>query len=299
MPSKSPIDPDAPIAEQIKSLEALIHGPKKAAHWITWSASLSRHVINKLSQRNRTMKPSRIKRYAKAMTDGAFLDDGETIKFGESGFLRDGQNRMAACSRSGAQFESLTVFGVREDAFAVMDTGKPRNGGDVLHITGKPNPVSRASAIRWHIIFTGPAPTKFGQDLSPSDILEAQAAIETMSSDSAEMFEDALRTAGKIHEQHPVLTVGALAALLFIYKRSEPTAIDKFIQDVFASKGTGRKMVTWLQQRAAANFGRLHPLPRNANLIMALNAYCNGKHPPREWKGWDPLARFPSIPKPK
>jgi hypothetical protein len=111
---KPAIDPDAPIAEQIKQLQALINGPAKFACWIVFTPALARWTLNNLCEGNRSMKPVRIRRYAKDMTARAFLPNGESVKFGAGGMLRDGQNRLAACVKAGVRFESLVVFGIRE-----------------------------------------------------------------------------------------------------------------------------------------------------------------------------------------
>jgi hypothetical protein len=96
------------------------------------------------------------------------------------------------------------------------------------------------------------------------------------------------------------LTVGSCAALLFIYGRQNPTAVDKFVHDIFDGKGPAWRFVDWLNRSAAKNYGRVHELTRNANLILALNIYCTGKHPRGTgWKSWDALGRFPTVMKPK
>src|SRR5260370_32986795 len=81
---------------------------------------------------NRPKKPKAIARYAEDMAAQRWSVTGDTIKFSKR--LRDGQNRLAACVRSGVPFRTYIVFGIDDDAFDRMDQGRNRSGSDILAI---------------------------------------------------------------------------------------------------------------------------------------------------------------------
>src|SRR5262249_18230952 len=98
---------------------------------------------------NRTRKPAKIKEFAADMMDLQWKLTGDTIKFSNKARLRDGQNRLFACIRSGKPFRTHIVFGIDDDVFPWMDRGKPRSGADALHILEIDNANVVAGAVRW------------------------------------------------------------------------------------------------------------------------------------------------------
>ena len=86
--------------------------------------------------------------YARAMVEGRWHSNGETIKISETGKLLDGQHRLSACVTAGVGFYSLVVKDLPEDYFATIDTGLSRTHGDVLGIAGVRGGFTVAAAIR-------------------------------------------------------------------------------------------------------------------------------------------------------
>lgn len=88
---------------------------------------------------NRTISQGVVDRYARDMAAGRWRLTGETIVFGASGRLLNGQQRLWGCIESDTIFQVVVVRGI-EDETAVMnvlDSGKARTLGDVLKINGE------------------------------------------------------------------------------------------------------------------------------------------------------------------
>lgn len=86
----------------------------------------------KKNKKNRPMQASRTEGLANDMKSGNWILNGEAVKFGEDGNLKDGQHRLQACVLAEAPFQTLVVRGLSSDAQQTMDQGKQRTLVDVM-----------------------------------------------------------------------------------------------------------------------------------------------------------------------
>lgn len=85
---------------------------------------------------NRTVRPSRVKEYASAMTEGRWLYTADPIRFDEGGKLIDGQHRLMAVVKSGETVDMHVVRGLAHNAQDAVDTGAIRTASDALKVRG-------------------------------------------------------------------------------------------------------------------------------------------------------------------
>jgi hypothetical protein len=103
------------------------------------------------TENNRRVRQERVDFYAAEMLSGRWVESsGETIKFDRSGKLIDGQHRLAAIIKANKTMRMTVARNLDQSAFAVIDSGMARNGGDVLHIAGIPNANVLAAGIKVH-----------------------------------------------------------------------------------------------------------------------------------------------------
>lgn len=98
---------------------------------------------------NRPISEFTVKRYAQEMKAGRWKLNGESVIFGVSGRLIDGQHRLKACVLSNTSFESVVVQGAEDAVFDTIDDGKLRNLADVLSIRGEQNASRLACGLRF------------------------------------------------------------------------------------------------------------------------------------------------------
>ncbi len=84
------------------------------------------------SQGNRRMRGWYVSLLAAAMKRGEWRVTSQGIGIDKNGHLRDAHHRLTACVNSGVSFQSVVVFGLREDAYQVTDTGINRTCADIL-----------------------------------------------------------------------------------------------------------------------------------------------------------------------
>src|SRR5947199_10384850 len=101
------------LGDQISTLGELISRPPTNSRVIEFGPKLAEYVLTELNPHNRPMKSAKIKKYTADLVDGRWGLTGDTIKFGSDGFLKDGQNRLAARVRAGKLLTTHAVFGIQ------------------------------------------------------------------------------------------------------------------------------------------------------------------------------------------
>jgi hypothetical protein len=87
--------------------------------------------------------------YATQMRKGQWEEkNGETIQFDIDGNLINGQHRLEGIKESGVTLEFVVVRDLPKEAFAKIDIGLKRTGGDVLYIEGAKQATQLAGCIR-------------------------------------------------------------------------------------------------------------------------------------------------------
>lgn len=99
--------------------------PEIAATWL------------KSNTHNRNFRPAVAASYAADMTAGAWLENGQSIRFATDGTLLDGQHRLTAIRDSGVTIRMLVVRGLPNETQMTMDTGAKRTFADVLRMDGE------------------------------------------------------------------------------------------------------------------------------------------------------------------
>jgi len=121
-----------------------------------------------LNTNNRQLNQIHVKNLAKEMADGNWAFNGGSIVFNGQKLV-DGQHRLHACIASNTPFLTVIVRGVGDDAFATIDQGRKRTGGDILSINGERNANLVSAALsKIHCITTD----KWSDRLSQTQMLE-------------------------------------------------------------------------------------------------------------------------------
>lgn len=282
------IDPNSSVERQRSALDALIQNPPENSRIITISPALAGEILAELNGQNRSQRPMRIKRFARDMAAGKWLLSGDTIKFGRSGLLRDGQNRLRACIFSESSFRSHVVFGVDDRAFKVMDTGATRTGIDAFKIEGVPTPRVAAPAVRWLAIYEKDStdPDR-GWSIDNSSLLEYfKANVD------AERLRVAIERAVATGKPFPL---GPLAALFYRFDVHDPRVTKVFAADMAKRERGARKLTEKLVDLRKQQAGRLHELQMHALVIQAFNAYRTKQSVTKSTLNWHEGKDFPAL----
>jgi hypothetical protein len=118
--------------------------PEIARSWLGYDGPIS--DIGKYNfPGKRRVSVEEVIKYASAMTSGAWVLNGESIKIDTNGKLIDGNHRCAASIYSGQSFRSLVVFNIEPTAVDTVDIGRVRRPSDVLRMHGFSNTNDKAA----------------------------------------------------------------------------------------------------------------------------------------------------------
>ena len=93
--------------------------PSKAAEYL------------KANRSNRPVNRKHVERLARAISNGEWLINGESIKWNCSDLI-DGQHLLLAVIMANKPIETYVVRGLQDAAFDSLDQGKSRSLGDIL-----------------------------------------------------------------------------------------------------------------------------------------------------------------------
>jgi hypothetical protein len=96
---------------------------------------------------NRNLRERVVNGYAADMLAGAWVEDGQSIKFSVDGILLDGQHRLAALAQSGVTLRMLIVRDLPDTTQDTMDTGAKRTMADVLKLRGESYAITLAAGL--------------------------------------------------------------------------------------------------------------------------------------------------------
>lgn len=158
--------------DEIKELMHKPHGPSIIRTITPGVAGDILHNETGLNANNRPKKKGKIADFANDMLRSQWKLTGDTIKFSDKKFLRDGQNRLEASVLSKKSFVTHIVFGIDDAVFTFLDRGKPRTNADAFVIARVPNAATVAGAMWWLEKFRSGNP-KDRSSVNPYDALEA------------------------------------------------------------------------------------------------------------------------------
>lgn len=143
-----------------------------SVEWVTPNRALEYLQFN---TSNRKPRAAHIKRLAGDMIDGRWVDNGESIKFSQSGRLLDGQHRLMAVAQCGRAVPLRIVRGLPDHCQPTIDDGHKRTGGDVLLMHGVSYSCEIASTVRCLLGYEATGRMLTRPTISNSEILDLYA----------------------------------------------------------------------------------------------------------------------------
>lgn len=226
-PAASPAQPQTIVVGEVNtrdaefnvSLEAI--SPDRATAWLSRGGT------------NRHLNDIRVAALAAAIKRNEWRITGDTIKLDKQGRVRDGQHRLAAIAAGATTVQALVVFGVDEDAFAVMDTGRSRSIGDQVGLTGLPDRTALSSAARSMLIW---------EDRKRLIAHAREAALLVTAASTIKYLREhpslieCVSQAEAIRHDFPG-GKGLWGALLYLFRQASPGAADEFVDGLVSGAG--------------------------------------------------------------
>lgn len=221
---------------------------------------------------NRPLSEHEVQRLRAEMDAGRWWLNGQSLIFNEAGQMIDGQHRCWAVVRHGKPVEMSFVTGVRDGAFATIDTGRVRGIADLLGLRGFKNSSMLSAAVRQVIINmpttepNGSAPHLEGRPGRRASITPGHAEAFLESHPGIVASVEYVR-----HFEMPrgLMSAALVAALHYIFSRFDKEAADVWARDLIVGAGLeSDDPVFALRERLMAN--RAAPRKLSLNYITAI-----------------------------
>lgn len=241
-------------------METMTITPEMALQWLD------------ANTKNRPVRDSRVKVYAREMKEGRWKLNGEAIKWSSSGRLLDGQHRLYACIEAGVSFQTAVVFGLDEDVFATLDRAGKRTAADNLALLGEAEATILAAAVKKLVQMKRGVLFMRGPDaqVGPEEV------IETLSQHSD--IRRSIPFARKVGKLAPPSLV---VFLHFLFAQSDRALASWFMGALGSGLGLeATHGVYHLRQRLERNLLTKEKLPERevaALMIKAWNAHVKGR----------------------
>lgn len=260
----------------LAEIEKYLANPPTGSILLTITPDMATAILDKYNIENRPLKPGRIRQLVRDIREGRWLLTGEAIKFASTHRLLDGQNRLSAIAEAGVAVQTHCIFGLPDQAFAVIDTGSSRTAGDVLSMAKVPEHTTIAHMISWvYTLETAPG-YRHSLPLTPSLILDL---YQTRYRDAVDSL-----SWGSLLRQALAIPKSRGATLHYVFKTfGGAEKADKFMS-AWIGGGHDRSVqqVEALRLRFARLYtitgGQVSAVAAYATAIKAWNAFIEGRH---------------------
>tara|TARA_R110000803_G_scaffold34015_3_gene74430 strand:- start:393 stop:1265 length:873 start_codon:yes stop_codon:yes gene_type:complete len=276
--------------QTLVKIEKYIKATPENSRVFTITPSIAHHLLEYYNLHNRRKSEDDVLKYTRAMCDHRWYLTGDTLKFSDAGFLRDGQHRLMACIRAGEDFKTHIVFGIPDHVFPALDDGRSRPKQTAFTLAGVKNAAKVAAIVRWHQKFVTGTVTK------RKTISNDEAMILYRSMD-ADLLETAVAYARGTYNHHafPVGQVGALYYAVAAHPMAESyfqALSTGLVGGKYKPIGLLASEITRIKKAA---YGRVHDIVRLAMLINSWNTFAVGKTGSRPSIEWGVEQPFPKV----
>lgn len=226
------------------------------------------------NKRNRRLSVDTVNFYLDQMKRGQWKITGDSIKFADNGDLLDGQHRLAALANHTEPVEMYVTRNLPPETFKVIDTGKSRSSGDVLHMNGVKNATTVAATVRGVLQFE-----RGSYHASKNRMIKGISNTDMISfiGKHKEIVE-IVEYCQSLYLSFRYIPASTLGMLYFILSRKNQTQTDKFFEGYGAGIDLGIKSPIRIMRNRLISTEpdrklRLTARAKAALFIHAWNAY--------------------------
>lgn len=233
-----------------------------------------------LNRNNRNINKDIVSFYASQMSKGEWKLTHQGIAISEDGTrLIDGQHRLMAIVKADVPVAIMVSYGVADDIFSVVDTGKVRNAGDVMSIANINNSSAMAASVKKSMKL------RRGNSLgSSSKMLKiSNTNILNEYNNNSKLYDEANIVGRKCYTKTRLLThtdISAYIIHLIKDKLHDKTKVYSFFNELFTIEKTTNNSINILRDKiinSSLSNMRMKPSAKQSYIAATWNAYIIGK----------------------
>jgi hypothetical protein len=227
---------------------------------------------------NRRLSEKHVNFLLMQMRSGNWLRTGTTnVKIDRKGKLLDGQHTLNAIIKFGKAVPLTIAEGMKEEVFAVIDTGKGRSAGDIATASGFKNAHSLAAIAKAVILYqNGFYSLESGDGRLKATNMNILDFIE-----KHEELQEIAEFCAKIYKRFRYLSTTQLGMLYYLFSQKNQTKCDTFFEQY--SMGTDLKADSPIRllrdklMKDSLNKTKLSGRDKVALVILAWNAFISNR----------------------
>lgn len=233
---------------------------------------LASEWLDKYNTCNRCLSRRRVELLVKAIRNGEWEDNTETIKWNGDKQLIDGQHRLTAIRESGTTLTLWVARGLSEKAYDTIDQGQARRMRDVFSRNGEVYYSELATAIRWLNINKNGS----GSQLTNPQGVEVLKQNPELKNSVHYICEDCNA------KNFRIISAGMASALHYLMAKKNKLRSDKFWLQVYSGEKLTRKSAAWklrdllIKNKIASE--KLQRMRIYSLIIKAWNSYQTGSN---------------------
>lgn len=252
--------------------------PSIETHVVTLNPEDCRWLL-KNNSHNRHPARQTVQLYADQMKRGTWRLNGEPIIIADNGDVMDGQHRLLACIDADMSFETLIVYNIPRDTFDTIDTGRGRNGADVLTINGLSPETARICAAAAGLCIVFIKSGSIGQGSLNQYLITPSKRARWV-----EMNQSIIDIAEKIQSygrSGRIMSAGELAFLWFFMESKNKECTEKFFAGFLSGAYLGENDPRLAMRQKLESFknsrNRWNRKTKICAVIRSWNWFCRGK----------------------
>lgn len=235
--------------------------------------SMAKKLLADTTTRNRPLARRFVTQLTRAIINGEWQDNAETIKLDRDGNVIDGQHRLAAIVESGRTVTIWVARGMDPSAFSTIDQGKVRTLADVLAVNGEMYYAELGGALHCFASITKRIDRQSKRLTNPAGLALLAKFPGLRNSVSYIICDCELKRLA-------LISCGRAAGLHFRMTQKDKNQADKFWYQVGTGEKLSRKSAAWkLRDVLITNKSAIEKLSSaamTALVIKAWNAYRDG-----------------------
>jgi len=239
-----------------------------------------------LNIKNRDASQNNLRKVIHAIMSGEWdVNNGETIKINTNSEIVDGQHRLMAIVHTGIAIPLTIAFGVSENAQETIDTGRSRNGADILSIEGFQVPKKAAGVLNKLAFLNGE--TVAAEYKAKCSTTWLNADLVVYASENKDDLDKAFSLFnGMVYSNNSVCRKYISLSLGIIFMRISEEKATEFMTGVFSGYNLKEgspaaelrlKLITAEKKRASNPRNRIDDHDIALWFIKAWNAFVSGK----------------------
>lgn len=220
------------------------------------------------NMKNRKIDKFRIEQYVRDIKSG-WKHNGDSIRVSLSVVMLDGQHRCLAVMETGIAIETTLSYGLDDDVFETIDTGKARTTADVFYIAGVENNTRMTAITKFVMNFKKGCYENAARGYSRGKL----AITNTHALEFFQANKDSLEQSYYygFNKDNKIVSGTILAALHFIFKERNKFLADNFCKSLADGVGLPKDSPIYVLRNKLIQDARLK---RKMNVYEKVGIIC-------------------------